>query len=97
MKLLNERNQVLDVVKSWSKQYVRSRDDKFSRDGEFTTITKRLKGLDLQIATADDVAAIIGNTSWVGPNSCSECGKKHGTLFKSVKSRITIRQRRIFA
>lgn len=70
MKSLNERNQVLDVVKNWTRQYGNSKDDKFTATGE------RLKELDLQTATADDVAAIIGNTSWVRPNSCDECDKE---------------------
>lgn len=34
----------------------------------------RLRQLDVETATAEDVAAIIGNKSWCRPESCDQCG-----------------------
>lgn len=36
---------------------------------------EKLKSLDTDIATAADVAKIIGNPSWVRPIRCNDCGE----------------------
>jgi hypothetical protein len=70
MKALSERNQVRNVLSAWVKQYgTRTR----QRPGaNFETLAK-LEALDTETATAADVAAIIGNTTWVRPQTCDEC------------------------
>ena len=42
-------------------------------------IWEQLKGLDPETATAEEVAAIIGNTSWTRLD-CSECGNDDGAV-----------------
>lgn len=71
MKLLNERNQVRGVAQRWQSQYGSS-----SYGGRMHRIANELKMLDDETASASDVAAIIGNTSWVEPQTCDECGAK---------------------
>jgi len=68
VKLITERTQLCDVATRWREQYPGNRtDDK----GE---IAKKLDALDGETATAEDVAAIIGNNSWCAPSKCNECG-----------------------
>ena len=40
-------------------------------------IHAKLVALDTETATAADVAAIIGNESWVRVEDCSDCGAKY--------------------
>lgn len=70
MKVLNERAQVREVAAKWRKQYPAG-GPKLKWDPE--AIYAQLVALDVETATADDVAAIMGNRSWVAPVECDEC------------------------
>ncbi len=62
MKIIKERDLILDVANAWKEQY-----------GSFNThIYKSLLALDLNTAAAEDVEAIIGNKSWTSIR-CNEC------------------------
>lgn len=67
MRRLRERDQVAGVVEAWTRQYGRS---------EKRGIRQQLAALDPDTATAEDVAAIVGNHSWVTPQACHECGQE---------------------
>jgi hypothetical protein len=72
MEIVDNQESVRTVIGRYSRQYpanFKMRDGKYSAD-----VIKRLSELDLNVATAADVAAIIGNTSWVTKPSCQECG-----------------------
>lgn len=71
MKLLNERNQVRTVLERWERQYGTSDRPRAAHKPE---VRAKLAELDLETATAADVAAAIGNDSWVKPQRCDECG-----------------------
>lgn len=70
MKLLNEREQVRSVAAQWRSVYGRSTE--FGSDKQ--EIAATLEALDAETATAETVAEIIGNDSWVKPAKCHECG-----------------------
>lgn len=86
MLIINERSHVRDVAKRWERQYA-SYMDSGSR-GELKKVLKRdakdvlfkLKSLDVETATAEDVKNIIGNDSWVCDTKCDECGKAFGEV-----------------
>ena len=67
MILLSERNQVRGVAKAWKGQYPPR------QWPAQQAIYKKLKKLDVETATAQDVYEIIGNSSWVRKVHCSEC------------------------
>lgn len=91
MKVLSERNQVRVVADQWKKQYSRECNEEYKEKqqqgiynpftgetypiGEKKKIYEKLCALDKETATAEDVAKIIGNDSWVKPWECGECGK----------------------
>lgn len=66
MDLLNERQQIKAVARKWNRQYPTG-----VHGG--VDVGAKLVGLDVETATADDVARIIGNRSWVAKNACHEC------------------------
>ena len=72
MKLITIRSQIQDVAGRWAIQYYsngeRARDKK---------ILQALLALNTATATAEDVAAIIGNPTWVCPQTCSECKNEY--------------------
>ena len=70
MKLVTIRSQIREVADLWNAQYP----DLPSTGKHYIAIGKALKLLDPETATAKDVAAIIGNTTWVCPTQCYECG-----------------------
>lgn len=70
MKLMTERGQVLDVADEWRKVYCQGH--RYGSDKD--SIQIKLDALDVETATAADVAAIIGNDEWVKPRTCNECG-----------------------
>lgn len=72
MKLITERTQVREVAKRWANSYPEN--GPYGRDPQKQAITKALAALDVETATAADVAAIIGNDSWCCPQKCHECG-----------------------
>jgi hypothetical protein len=74
MKLVTIRSQIRDVAKRWHQQY--GPGNPYSKDLDKISIGKALDRLDTESATADDVAAIIGNRSWAEEKECDECGAK---------------------
>ena len=68
MKVITERSQIREIASTWRRQYpMGTYRDK--RD----VIYGRLARLDPETATTDDVAAIIGNSSWTDERVCHEC------------------------
>jgi hypothetical protein len=74
MKLLSEREQVRTVAKRWRDRYP---DPEFGlRDGRTVgEIADRVDAIDPETATAEDVALVMGNRSWVCQRTCHECGE----------------------
>lgn len=72
MIILNERTQVKHAIKKWLEMY--GLDRTYGADKRGRKVGAELLALDQETATADDVAEIIGNRSWVREASCSECG-----------------------
>ncbi|MCK9569140.1 hypothetical protein M0R72_09375 [Candidatus Pacearchaeota archaeon] len=68
MKLITIRSQIRDVADRFAAQY-RGK----SGNPAWRETIARLECLDKETATPEDVAAIIGNRSWVCPTVCSEC------------------------
>lgn len=71
MELLNERNQVRTVAERWRAHYG---EGTYGADKRGRAVGRELAALDPETATAEQVAEIIGNRSWVGQNTCHECG-----------------------
>jgi hypothetical protein len=76
MKLRTEREEIRKVANRWNSQYAGSH---WRKDAEKNEIGRRLNAMDAETATADDVAAIIGNDSWIDVR-CDECGTRKQTL-----------------
>lgn len=62
------------VAARWRRQYPEGCAHTVTGDPEL--VYQQLLQLDLEVATAADVAKIIGNDSWCGPKPCHECGTK---------------------
>lgn len=73
MKLITERQKIRGVAEAWRAQYCQPYRVRFSDSDEKDEKLSRLLALDVETATAADVAAIIGNTTWAGPERCQEC------------------------
>ena len=71
MKLLSERNQVREVARRFRAQYPAGT---YGGDRRKRNVAAELEALDTETATAEQVAEIIGNSSWVGASTCHECG-----------------------
>lgn len=73
MELMNERHQVRDVADRHLRAYP---DPRFVYANKTTAgdMQAKLRALDPEEATAEDVAAIVGNRSWVEQKECNECG-----------------------
>jgi hypothetical protein len=77
MKLLSEAEDVATVAERWKAQYLwKGKWGVYSGDSQ--KIYERLAALPSS-AKAADVAAIIGNNTWIG-ESCSECGNKRAII-----------------
>lgn len=70
MTRLTEREQIKSVAARWRLQYSNGA---YQNKLDFQ---RKLDLLDVNKATAEDVTAIIGNSSWVQPKKCVECDKK---------------------
>ncbi len=64
-RLLTERQQIRDILKNWTAQYM---------GGDPWGTVKKLEKLDLETVSAARIATLIGNDSWIAPNCCDECG-----------------------
>lgn len=76
MIVIDERHKIEGVAERWKAQYFRN--GEWYRGGvlgDCGLAYARLSALDPKTATAKEVAAIIGNNSWAGPDDCHECGK----------------------
>lgn len=72
MELITQRGIIEGVLKRWEAQYGTGNDEKgygINKD----EIRLKLKALNLKTATAADVDAAIGNSSWTRLD-CDECG-----------------------
>ena len=68
--LITQRGLIRDVARRWHEQY----GDKWDGFGEDkTAIGRKLLALDVNTCSADDVKAIIGNSSWT-ETRCNGCG-----------------------
>jgi len=73
MKLITQRDMILGVAKRWFAQYGHALHESGFRDTHtFGNTLERLRLLDLETASAKDVADIIGNASWTDL-TCDEC------------------------
>ena len=70
MELITIRKQIEAVAAAWDRQYP----PQFEQAEDTQEISRRLHGLDKARASPEEVAAIIGNGSWVTPKQCDECG-----------------------
>lgn len=79
MIIITERYLIRGVAAKWAAQY---RDQTRRLKGGETagSIHARLAALNGETATVADVEAIIGNSSWTTPPTCSECGAEGGPV-----------------
>lgn len=77
MRIIDERHQVKGIAARWKAQYIDQIGNNwaFSDGSKAVDIYEQLLALNDDTATAQDVAAIIGNNSWAGPTACHECGQ----------------------
>lgn len=71
---LNERAQVKRAIKLWVSRY--GLDSTYGADKRGRRVGAELMALDQETATAEEVAEIIGNSSWARERACDECGKE---------------------
>ena len=69
VKVITQREVIRSVPKAWEAAYSIGY---YAKDQEKQAITDKLRSLDVDTCSADDVAAIIGNRSWV-ENDCDLC------------------------
>jgi hypothetical protein len=67
------REQIQTVAERWEQAYF-SNGEWFAYGKDKAAIYNKLESLPAD-ATADDVAAVIGNDTWAGPHQCHECGE----------------------
>lgn len=77
MKLITIRSQIRDVSERWDRRY---KSGTYGADKVETG--KRLAEIDPETATAEEVAAIIGNDSWACRQDCDECGEESTILVR---------------
>jgi hypothetical protein len=78
IKLIKQRDVILGVADAFRRQYGSSlvKEAGWQRGVTLGDIANALDHLDLNKATIDDVAAVIGNNSWTS-NTCDVCGKEN--------------------
>lgn len=67
MKLITKRSLIREVAKCWRAQY------QCYMSTERIAIAEKLDALNVETATAEEVAKIIGNNSWCSLPPCEEC------------------------
>jgi hypothetical protein len=70
----SQRDKIRSVVSRYEAQY-RGSNRPLGDGRNPQNVLAQLKTLDLDTASADDVNAIVGNTSWTDPEGCDECGR----------------------
>ena len=73
MRRIDERQQVRDAIVSFVRRHG---DGTYRMDKRGIAVGAALKRLNPDTATAKDVNDLIGNTSWVCPRACNECGEE---------------------
>ena len=73
MRSFDEKSQIERAIQNWA-SYTSLSPPKLSKQRE--EIDRKLRALDLETATAADVARIIGNGNWVSREHCGECGEE---------------------
>ena len=85
MEVFTVRSQIRDVAKRWHDEYadeIASPAYWGSHGDACVVIYNQLLALDINAATPDDVAAIIGNPTWIAPVVCNECGQTAPALIQ---------------
>jgi hypothetical protein len=81
MKVITVRSQIQGIAAKWKERYtVRAKAGLYWREtlmrgDSAQDIHEKLLTLDTATATLEDVAAIIGNDTWIRPLVCEECGR----------------------
>lgn len=88
MELLDERSQVRGVAKRWRAQYG---EGTYGGDKRKRMVGAELAALDIETATAADVAEIVGNGSWVCMNTCHDMRRLPARRASAVGCCITQR------
>ncbi|MCK9568802.1 hypothetical protein M0R72_07675 [Candidatus Pacearchaeota archaeon] len=79
MELVTIRSQIRDVAARFAAQYTHN-----GKIGlEASKIVKELRKLNVETATPEDVANIIGNSDWVKQFNCDECGAPNDVLVEA--------------
>jgi hypothetical protein len=76
MKVITQRVLIREAAQRWREQY--GANHRWGRDKD--DVYAKLAALDVERATAADVDAIIGNTSWTEVPACDECGKRRNEV-----------------
>lgn len=82
MNIITVRSQIRDVAERWRGVYLKGRGKRAKwYDADKEAIYHKLAALDTETATTADVAAVIGNDTWISdPLRCYQCGKMHRAL-----------------
>ena len=82
MKLISIRSQIKEVSDRWKESYL----GHTWMGQNKKEIFDKLKKLDPETATKEDVANIVGNYSWAKEKQCYECGEYFETVINSLKA-----------
>lgn len=80
MELITLRSQIKKVAAHWKAQNYKGNKWGYGDDKKGTY--QELLKLNVEVATPQDVAKIIGNTSWARPTKCGECGGYFDTVIQ---------------
>lgn len=72
MKIITQRTIIQGVANRWAEQYCGS-EYRLRSGKSVVDVLNELRALDLNTATAQEVAAITGNDSWTRLPRCDEC------------------------
>ena len=78
MKLISIRSQIKEVADRWKESYL----GHTWMGQNKKEIFDKLKKLDPETATKEDVASIVGNYSWAKEKQCYECGEYFETVIE---------------
>jgi hypothetical protein len=72
MKLVTARDKIRAAADQWKARYLQAGEWESARDRE---VYERLRSLDVESATAEEVTAIVGSPLWT-EYTCDECGAR---------------------
>lgn len=75
MQLITIKSQIMSIFKRWNDYCKRVPEDLNKKD-----IGEKLYKLNLDTVTPEEIAAIIGNSSWACPQKCDECNELSDTI-----------------